>query len=100
MKTETTYLKHYPMPWRIWGSVIAGVHFFPARFLVPETTSPVTKAFDDATRPSNCAPHSRPSPLHSCFAEYILRYDVRLWPLGPTPQVGSAGPRWTNNNPP
>jgi hypothetical protein len=30
----------------------------------------------------------------------MLRYDVRLWPPGPTPQAGSAGPRGTDTTPP
>src|SRR2546425_1315592 len=57
-------------------------------------------AFDDAATRSNCAPHSRPNPLHSCCAGDILQCDVPLWPPGQIPPGASRVPRWTGNNPP
>src|SRR5712691_8376333 len=77
-----------------------GPFFSPGGFPVPGTTWRVTKAFDDAANPSNCAPHNPPNRLRSCCAGDILRCDVRLSPPGQTPTAASAAPRWTNNNRP
>src|SRR5712691_9998435 len=76
-----------------------GPFFSPAGFPSPGTTWPVTKAFDDAASPSNCAPHNLPNRLRSCSAGDILRCDVRLSPPAPIPPAASPVPRWTDNNP-
>src|SRR6266849_2989358 len=84
----------------LWEGHRRGPFFSPARFPAPETTWPVSKAFDDAANPSNCAPHSPPNPLRSCFSGDILRCDVRLWPPGQTPKGASQAPHWTDNSQP
>src|SRR5882724_9358202 len=74
--------------------------FSPAGFPSPETTWPVTTAFDDGASPSNGGPHHPPRRPHADCAGGIPQGAVRLEPLGRTPIVASRAQRWTGNHPP
>src|SRR6266446_330814 len=50
-----------------------GPFFSPVRCLVPETTWPVTKAFDAAANPSSDAPHSPPNRLRFCLLHTLFK---------------------------
>src|SRR5712692_1519553 len=77
-----------------------GPFFFPEAFPAPETTSPVTRAFDAAASLSNDGPHRRRTRLHSCSVGDLLPDDVRLGPRGPMSTAASQVTRWTKNHPP